>query len=111
MLGSNEFALGINQSMAVVQSKKLTSTEKRLQALRTQLYGKEVKSIPISVKPVDHQSVFNFPATSAHVANLSIDETNYLKKDLMKIFVLAIIILAIQMGLYFSINAKIINLL
>lgn len=90
----------------ISRSKILTDKEKKLQVLRQQLYGKE---------PTDHvsnrsnSSTFSFKSQLERPANPQINgllssETNYLKKDLIKILCLATIAFLSQLAIYFSIN-------
>ncbi|MDO8639042.1 MAG: hypothetical protein Q7R43_05700 [Candidatus Daviesbacteria bacterium] len=86
--------------MAVIKSLKLTPTEKRLQDLREQLYGKnpvknsytKVASVTDSMKTEFHVPVKNYQT-----------DTSYLRADLLKILVLASIAFAAQITLYITI--------
>ncbi len=77
--------------MAYSQSKKLPVQEKKLLALKTQLYGKE------------KEEVYTTPAQKPAPHTNTLD-TSYLKKDLQKIILLASLILGIQFLLWFTVQ-------
>lgn len=97
--------------MAYSQSRKLSAEEKKLQALRTQLYGKDR---PLeSVKETSDNSAFSFKSQQKAVGLptiISAHETSYLKKDLIKIGILATLVFAIQALLFIGISRGIINI-
>lgn len=66
--------------MAYLQGKKTTISEKKLQALRIQLYGKETF----------------FKDKSSGYTPVKTIEVNYLKRDLLKILLLAILAIGAQ---------------
>lgn len=96
----------------ISRSKILTDKEKKLQSLRQQLYGKEP-----TVQLPNHSesnSAFSFKSTSEPLTNQKViellsTESNYLKKDLTKIFVLATIALLSQLAIYFSLNQELLK--
>lgn len=90
MLGSNELKIGIKNYMSISRSQKLTDTEKKLQAIRAQLYGKEEQAIPIQSK------TYKLTTALTH----SVSDTSYLKKDLLKICLLAFLAISAQIILY-----------
>lgn len=88
--------------MAYSQSKKLTAQEKKLATLRTQLYGKEQPGV----------SSFRFDSPGKNLAPIlsnTHSETTYLKNDLKKIGLLAMVIFGVQALLYLSLNRGLIN--
>ena len=96
--------------MAYSQSKKLTTQEKKLLTLRTQLYGKEQPEAP-SVK-IEKPSDFKFNAPgkdSTLIPSNTHSEATFLRNDLQKIGILAVVIFSIQVLLYLSINRGLIN--
>ncbi|MFA5932826.1 MAG: hypothetical protein WCV81_01010 [Microgenomates group bacterium] len=85
--------------MAYSQAKELTDTEKRLQALKIQLFGKE-KNIKVQN---------NKMTATNQSATLTLDhhqhqDLAYLRKDLLKIATLAIIALFVQLMLKFVVK-------
>ena len=99
--------------MPYSRSKKLTSTEKRLQLLRTQLYGKEEGSSTVLPKPVNSSAFsFKIPTKSGESTKMltNTSDTHYLRHDLLKILLLAILAVGIEAILYIGINQGIIKL-
>lgn len=96
--------------MGYSQSRKLTSTEKRLKSLRTQLYGKEEVTTALS-KPSGSTS-FKFTPfkkegevkVAAPKIESSDSKGTYLKQDLMKIFFLALLAIGAEFLIYLGIN-------
>ncbi|MDO8499021.1 MAG: hypothetical protein Q7S44_04520 [bacterium] len=88
--------------MTYSRSKKLTEAEKRLQALRSQLYGKEKDSS----SPTQVKATFTAPAAEnkTEAAVKPPAEVNYLRSDLLKTTILASIIIGAQLVLYFSLQ-------
>lgn len=89
--------------MAVIKSLKLTPTEKRLQTLREQLYGKNpVKNSYTNTKVAGAtdsiKTEFILP-TKNYQSDIS-----YLRADLLKILTLASVAFAVQITLYISIH-------
>ena len=87
--------------MAYSQSKKLTDTEKKLEALKTQLFGKEknvgyTKNDLTTTKGEVKQAAFSQSAFQ----KTEIQDVNYLRRDLQKIFILASIAIGAQLILY-----------
>lgn len=93
-------------AMAYSQSKKLTSSEKKLQALKTQLYGKEQ---PVVSSPSQSSTTFNYNSTQVNIATNQTIETSFLKQDLLKIGILATVIFTIQALLFLGINRGLVN--
>lgn len=99
--------------MSITQSKKLTDTEKKLQFLKTQLYGKEEQ---ISTRSLQHSSEGSFHLNSAENptissrSSLSGLDTAYLKNDLLKICLLAALAISFQILLYISLQKGFIKL-
>lgn len=83
--------------MSYSQAKKLTDTEKKLQVLRLQLYGKakEEKSSPASL------AKFKSDILSPVSSNQTSADLSFLNKDLRKIFLLALAAISIQLVIYF----------
>lgn len=96
--------------MSYSRSRKHTTAERQLQSLKTQLYGKEASTTTFNFKsnttatalPAPIQSG---PATSNKSQKVSLD-ASYLKKDLLKIALLATLAIGIQFLLYFSVLKK-----
>ncbi len=87
--------------MAYSRSKNLTTTEKKLQTIKNQLYGKESDSTTFSFKSVEKTD------TTSNSTSLKI-ETNYLKNELIKITILAALAIGAQLILYFIFRQKLI---
>ena len=90
--------------MTYSRSKKTTDTEKKLQSIKAQLYGKDaVTSSPIS-------TTYKFKSEGESKINNRIlanqPDTAYLKNDLIRIFVLATLAIGAQLALYFSFASK-----
>ena len=99
VLGSSELRFPV---MAYSKTHKLTDSERKLQMLRTQLYGKE-PSHPVE-KPI---AVNQFSLPSRNTASETAPkytEVSFLKKDLLKIGILAAIIFTIQATLFIVIR-------
>lgn len=101
--------------MGYSQSKKLTDAEKRLQMLKLQLYGKEI-NYSEKIKKTDNLKDANsstLPTSSLsadgigflnHSELIQSTDPHYLRKDLIKIFILAFLAISTQLILYFSLN-------
>lgn len=76
---------------------KLTIEEKRLHALRQQLFGKETTIIPNTPNLPNSPKTLNF-SKETH----SNEEKSYLKQDLSKILILSIVAFTIQILLYLA---------
>lgn len=98
MLGSNEFNSG-TVKMSYSRSKKLTDSEKRLQALKSQLYGKERETTSNTFR--FDSSGIKENGTPSQSANTN---TSYLRHDLIKTFILATFTLAAQLVIYFGLQ-------
>ncbi|MDD2822836.1 MAG: hypothetical protein PHQ59_02020 [Candidatus Daviesbacteria bacterium] len=92
--------------MAYSESKELTDTEKRLQALKTQLFGKEkvkaTKKSSYQTSAIHNTGVIS---TTQHEHQ----DLAYLKKDLLKITMLATIALFVQLIIYMQLTLKILK--
>lgn len=89
--------------MTYSRSKKLTDTEKKMQTLRTQLYGKE--SSPLSPASQNHPA-FSFKSgsfTTVESLPKTLAPTSFLRNDLLKIAVLASSAISIQLFLYLAV--------
>lgn len=82
--------------MSYSRSHKLTSNEKRLQALKLQLYGKDQE-----IKP-QYKTSLNISSTPT--------EGIYFKKDLFKTLILATLIILVQLFLFSATSKGLINL-
>lgn len=90
--------------MAVIKSLKLTPTEKRLQILREQLYGKNpIKNSYVKATQITDSVKTKTEFISLPVKNYQTDISD-LRSDLLKILVLASIAFAVQITLYIGIN-------
>lgn len=85
--------------MAYSRSKKITDTDRRVQLLRNQLYGKE-------------QSV-TFSFTSQKEGQTKPEtpkpESSYLRQELTKIFILAILAIGTEVALFIATNQGLIK--
>lgn len=91
----------------ISRSKKLTSTEKKLQVLKTQLYGKDTVPTGFSPTPkTDYsQKNFSFKETSATISSpvaTSTSDITHLKYDLLKTCFLAGGLIILQLVILFS---------
>lgn len=86
---------------------KLTLEEKRLKALKEQLFGKE-RILPVKTQVSAHTSPIKL-AKNPPSSLLSIQEVSYLKKDLIKVLFLSTLALALQLILYFSLQNNLIS--
>lgn len=83
--------------MSYTQNRKVVLTEKKLESLRRQLYGKD-NDYHIVSRPAHTGTESQHPTDSS-----------FLRHDLLKTAVLASIGLAIQLGLYFAASRGLIN--
>lgn len=88
--------------MAYSESKELTDTEKRLQSLKIQLFGKERHATTVSHK----SNIINSSSTTISYQH---HDLTYLKKDLQKILILATIAFSVQLILYLQFTFKIVR--
>lgn len=88
--------------MAISRSNK--DQEKRLEQIKRQLYGKE-KIVGDRVQVTTRQGTTGLKLNLNHLATINAQpinhETHYLRKDLLKILLLAIFMIAIQLSLKF----------
>lgn len=98
---------------------KVTLEEKRLETLRRQLYGKAQKSdvgnqkseVKTQQPTNDNQySMSNPPPVTLQSPTQSLVDSNYLRKDLTKIFYLSSLALGTQLLLYFLTKNHLVNL-
>lgn len=90
--------------MAVIRSHKLTDTEKRLQLLSRQLYGKG--SPMLGTTQITRNSANQTYRKSDQSGTLKSSESfrtdvTYLKQDLTKILILASIAVGVQLVIYY----------
>lgn len=96
--------------MAIQQTKKQSDLEKRLRLLRQQVYGKHVEAT--TTQTTSTPSSYNFQAkkTESRIDfQIASTDINYLYQDLLKIFTLASLALAIQIVLFFLLKQSILN--
>lgn len=91
----------------ISRSKKITSTEKKLQALKVQLYGKEAitETLSPSSKTKLPQNTFSFkggPAATQAPTPVQTSDIIHLQKDLLKTCYLAGGLIILQLAIYFS---------
>lgn len=103
--------MNLNQAqMAISRSTKLTDTERRMQTLKIQLYGKEGTG---GLKPSHNFGVgtFHLSSTAEEIAPSSVSklDTNYLKNDLLKICLLASLAIGTQLMLYLALQKGLIK--
>lgn len=99
--------------MSYSRSRKLTDTEKKLQALKTQLYGKTY-SLPTSTGKTTTSSSSSLPTfqfnrnidqrENFYKPLLEKDNQDYFKKDLLKTLLLATVIVGIQTFLFIGLK-------
>ncbi len=90
--------------MAYSQLKKLTDTEKKLQALRKQLYGRP--DVQRTSKEEDQpSSSFSFSTKSNSVSNNKAADSSYLKRDLAKTLIFASFAIGAQVILKFVVRS------
>lgn len=93
--------------MAYSQSKKLTDTEKRLEALKIQLFGKEEnrikKSANIKIHEAGKTQIFTTGAT------IKPQDLTYFRNDLLKILTLATLAISAELILYMLFTFKILK--
>lgn len=91
--------------MTISKSKKLTRTEKRLLSLQRQLYGKDKLKTTTSKVLLEHNKVrLNLDQLPTINHNRSSDVSNYLSGDLLKITLLASILMAVQLALFWGLK-------
>ncbi|RJP46659.1 MAG: hypothetical protein C4584_01280 [Armatimonadetes bacterium] len=83
--------------MAYLQMKK-TSTSKRLEMIKTQLYGKE--SNILMSKPETAKVSFSTPVTSTH----RLVSSDYLQGDIIRIGILATLAIGIQLVIFIGLK-------
>lgn len=90
--------------MGYSQSKKLSQTEKKLQSLKLQLYGKPENLMSLTTeKPKSTHSAINQSSdTLVSSGAIKNNDPHFLKKDLTKIFLLAILAISIELTIYFT---------
>ena len=92
--------------MPYSQSKKLTATEKRLQALKAQLYGKGAQNntslYRAAAVTIDRAAVPSYPARA--IDNSSAQTLIYLRQDLLRIAALAVLAVTSEIVLFFAFN-------
>lgn len=93
------FSFRLKNFMAYSRSKKLTDTDRRVQLLRNQLYGKE-QSVTFS---------FTSQKESPVKSETPKPESSYLRRELTKIFFLAVIAVGTEVGLFFANNQGLIK--
>ena len=92
--------------MTYSRLKKTTAIEKKMQLLRGQLYGRQ------DVKPQEatiQTPVPQFAKYQTTTSVVNIQETSFLKQDLLKILFLAATAIGIQIMLYLSLNLNILK--
>lgn len=80
--------------MTYSRSRKLSDGEKKLQLLRSQLYGRNITSLNAKVPE----------KTSSPTTSVSTSEVNHLRGDLLKTTILASVIIGAQLLLYFNLK-------
>lgn len=86
--------------MAYTQTKKTTELEKRLNKLKVQLYGKEVEVTGSGTSQIAGRANTNLP----------LSETSYLKKDLIKIFLVSSFLIGIQISFFLALRNNLLKL-
>lgn len=102
---------------------KLSLDQKRLEALRRQLYGKShqdspsKKQAPGQASPklssgfsLNKYNNVDSPKAEAHINSVASVDASFLRKDLIRILILTSIALCAQLLLYFASNNRILNL-
>ena len=88
--------------MAVHRTHKLLSSEKRLQLLQTQLYGKTDENPTANIQPQYPSSRIQHPSSKTDIT--------YLKHDLTKIALLTTLAIGIQLLIYFGSRSNLLRL-
>ncbi len=91
--------------MAIIQTKKQSDLEKRLQLLRRQVYGREPESQYIS-KSVDQPKTPIHRTTDTPISS----DLTYLHHDLLKILTFSSFAIGAQVILFFLLKNHILNL-
>lgn len=91
--------------MSYSQSKNTSDVSKRLRILRAQLYGKDTD---MSIHLPKQSLIFsNSPASSYPQAGL---DTSYIKRDLYKTFIIATLLVGVQVTVYLSLKNHLLKL-
>lgn len=90
----------------------LTLDQKRLEQLRIQIYG---KNTPLKSKAANlNSSSFKFEPNSSHQTEVKNEnakiELSYLKKDLLKIFILSTLVITFQTALFISLKNNVLHI-
>ncbi len=93
MLGSNEFYLATNTTMAYSQTKKISYNEKKLTQLKQQLYGKDLPTAVVLPTAMGQTKITSTIATP-----------HYLMRDLWKIAFFASVAIISQLSLWYAIT-------
>lgn len=93
--------------MAYSQSKKLTDTEKKLEALKIQLFGKEENRIKTSTNIKIHEA--GKTQTSTAETTIKPQDLTYFRNDLLKILTLATLAISAELILYMLFTFKILK--
>ncbi len=96
--------------MSYSQSKKLTDTEKMIQAIKAQLYGKEGVSTAsykssVTSNPKTTSAIHTPPTSSSQSPQTMV----YLRQDLLKIAALAALAVGSEAALYFAFNSQVLT--
>lgn len=99
MLGSSEFKV----------MSKVTLEEKRLKALKQQLFGKDTNQVSLK-ESRRHISQIEYIKPEISVRPQSNEDTIFLKNDLIKVFAFSAIALGVQLFLYFGSRSNLLKI-
>jgi hypothetical protein len=80
----------------------ITLDQKRLEQLRTQLYGKPDLEKPKKLKKGDKEEKITGKATITPHPASQFGSSSFIKKDLTKVFALSSLILLLQLTIYYA---------
>ena len=100
MLGSSEFKL----------MSKVTLEEKRLKALKQQLFGKETQQISVKESSIQTSRIESIRSEVQVSPQNNMDTSFLLKNDLIKVLAFSSIALGIQLFLYFGSKSNLIKI-
>lgn len=97
--------------MAIVRGYQASDIEKRLKILRSQVYGKGGSTGPKGSTPDRNLPSYQFKeSTQTATVKLEQNELSYLRKDMVKIAIFAVIAVTIEFVIYYGLGHNIIKL-
>jgi hypothetical protein len=87
---------------------QVTLDQRRLEALRQQLYGKEKK---VTLRKNSLPSTGNYKLSENSLKTVTVaEDTTYLRNDLLKIAIFSFVAISLQLILFMSLRVNLINL-